>query len=197
MNEMHPHTRPINHSDVPSKSSYQHLQGERTFAELALFPGATFLDLGCGPGDYTIRAAQATGESGQVYAVDKNTEALAKLRSKRAELGLSNILILEQDLCDPLPIDQKSADAVLICTVLHHPAMRSRSDVLFANVRGLLKPDGLLVVVEMQKKETPFGPPLKLRIAPAELEAQADAHGLQRQNFVDLGHAYLMRFAPV
>ncbi len=197
MSESHPHMQPVNNPNVPSRSSYQMLQGDRTFAELELLPGATFVDLGCGPGDYTIRAAEATGANGRVFAVDRNAEALATLRTKKAQLGLENITILEQDLCDPLPIDGNSADVALICTVLHHPAMRSRSAGLFANVRNLLKPEGRLVVVEMHKKEMPFGPPLHIRIAPDELEPQVRAQGLQRTGYIDLGYVYLMRFSPV
>ena len=36
--------------------------------------------------------------------------------------------------------------------------------------KRLLKPDALLAIVEIEKKETPFGPPLKFRYSPEELK---------------------------
>ena len=38
-------------------------------------------------------------------------------------------------------------------------------------VNRLLKPSGVLAVVEIEKKETPFGPPLEWRYSPEELVA--------------------------
>jgi hypothetical protein len=36
--------------------------------------------------------------------------------------------------------------------------------------KRLLKPNALLAIVEIEKKETPFGPPLKMRYSPEELK---------------------------
>jgi len=37
-------------------------------------------------------------------------------------------------------------------------------------VNCLLKPNGVLAIVEIAKEETPFGPPLDLRFSPEELK---------------------------
>jgi hypothetical protein len=36
-------------------------------------------------------------------------------------------------------------------------------------VKRLLKPGAMLAIVEIEKKKTPFGPPLELRYSPEEL----------------------------
>jgi ubiquinone/menaquinone biosynthesis C-methylase UbiE len=37
-------------------------------------------------------------------------------------------------------------------------------------VQRIPKPDGLLAIVEIEQKETPFGPPIELRYSPEELK---------------------------
>ncbi len=179
-----------------SISSYALLHGERTLSKLGPATGETILDLGCGPGEYTIRIAGLTGNDGRVLAVDQNPQALDTLRKRAADLGLGNIDILQQDFCAPLPLPPAGADAVLLCTVLHHPAQRQRIDALLDGICPLLRPGGRLVIVEMHKKETPFGPPLNVRIAAEDLEPQVCAHGMKRTGYQDLGAAYLLRFSP-
>jgi FkbM family methyltransferase len=62
----------------------------RVFSELAgaLFPGATFFDLGASYGLYTLAAARAIGPSGRVFAFEPSAEALASLRD---HLVLNNV----------------------------------------------------------------------------------------------------------
>jgi hypothetical protein len=40
----------------------------------------------------------------------------------------------------------------------------------------------------------PFGPPLSIRISPEELEEALTGYGFRRQEYVDLGYYYMMRF---
>jgi ubiquinone/menaquinone biosynthesis C-methylase UbiE len=44
--------------------------------------GMTVLDLGCGPGHFSIALAQMVGKSGRVIAADLQEEMLQKLRDK-------------------------------------------------------------------------------------------------------------------
>ena len=55
-------------------------------------PGQTVLDLGCGPGTFSIVMAKMVGESGKVIAVDVQEEMLQILRKKAArQAGLRPI----------------------------------------------------------------------------------------------------------
>lgn len=180
-----------------SKNSYELVHGEQILSELQVRPGDIVLDLGCGPGEYTLRAAAQAGPGGQVFAVDQNPEALDTVREKAAKLGLNNITILQQDFCAPIPLHPGSVNAMLLCTVLHHPAQRDRHEHLFDKICPLLHPEGRMVIVEIQKKETLFGPPQHMRMAAEELEPLVLAHSMQRTGYCDLDAAYLLRFKPV
>jgi len=41
---------------------------------------------------------------------------------------------------------------------------------LVNEVKRLLKPKGKLAIIEIKKEETPFGPPLEIRLSPEELK---------------------------
>ena len=53
------------------------------------------------------------------------------------------------------------------------------------------KPDAILAIVEIEKKETPFGPPMELRYSPQELK---EIVPLASVNTVQIGkHFYMFR----
>jgi len=57
-----------------------------------------------------------------------------------------------------------------------------------------LKPKASLTIIECQKKETPFGPPLSMRLSPEEIESVALRCGFTRKNHFDLEFFYLIKF---
>jgi ubiquinone/menaquinone biosynthesis C-methylase UbiE len=50
--------------------------------------GQTVLDIGCGPGTFSLAMAEIVGESGKVIAVDVQEEMLQIVREKAARHGL-------------------------------------------------------------------------------------------------------------
>jgi ubiquinone/menaquinone biosynthesis C-methylase UbiE len=65
--------------------------GRGTIERLALSPGSTVLDVGCGSGASAIPAAQKVGRDGRVIGVDLAERLLAIARVKSAAQGLQNI----------------------------------------------------------------------------------------------------------
>ena len=56
-----------------------------------LKPGLKVLEVGCGPGVFTIPAAEIVGKDGFIYAVDIHSLAIKRVKEKIAESGIGNI----------------------------------------------------------------------------------------------------------
>ena len=51
----------------------------QVLSEIGLKTGATLADIGCGDGFFSLPAAKIMGETGLVYALDANAEAMAAM----------------------------------------------------------------------------------------------------------------------
>ncbi len=68
-------------------------------------PGETALDLGCGPGYFTLPLARLVGENGRVAAVDLQAEMLAIVRRRAERQGLLSRLVLCQAEAGKIDLD--------------------------------------------------------------------------------------------
>lgn len=151
------------------------LQPEKLLRELGLSEGMTIADIGCGPGFFTIPAAQIVGPTGVTLAADIQGEMLSAVRSRALEHGLTNVRIVKTNDRE-IPIPQGICDFALLAFMLHE--VEHRASFLHRAARTL-KPTGRLIALEWEKVETPVGPPLEDRISPDELLADAQAAGLR------------------
>lgn len=168
---------------------------ELLFSALALKEGDSFLDMGCGPGDYSIRASEIVGDFGIVYALDRWQDVIDALAEKAGFRGLENVRAIVSDITEHLPIDDESVDLCFVSTVLHSLDLADVEKPLFGEVHRVLKGEGRLAVIECKKEEQQFGPPLSMRLSPEEIESSAIRHGFEKMELVDLGFNYLIIFA--
>ena len=151
------------------------LQPEKLLRELGLREGMTIADIGCGPGFFTIPAAQIVGPTGVTLAADIQGEMLSAVRSRALEHGLSNVRIVKTNDRD-IPIPPGTCDFALLAFMLHE--IEHRASFLHRAARAL-KPGGRVIALEWDKVEGPVGPPQEDRISPEELMADAQAAGLR------------------
>ena len=76
---------------------------------------------------------------------------------------------MEGDITTPTQFKQSSIDLVYISMVIHCFSKKQMQGFL-REAKRLLKPDATLSIVEIEKKETPFGPPLESRYSAEELK---------------------------
>lgn len=109
--------------------------------------GMTVLDVGCGTGYYSLGMARSVGPEGRVITVDTDAEAIATLRIKAAEAGLSERI--ETRVCSGQDLGLGDlggrVDFALAVYVVHHA-----EDVgsLMRDVQRALRPGGKFLVVE-------------------------------------------------
>ncbi len=176
------------------KSSFWMQDPQLVFRELNLKEGDCVLDLGCGPGDYSVRASELIGNSGMVHSLDKNQDAIADLKEKIVSDGLKNIRAEVCDISGPLPVKDSSVDICFISTVLHSLNLTDIEKTLFCEIERVLKPSGRVAIIECKKEAQPFGPPIDMRISPEELEGTITQYGFERISQSDLGYNYLIQF---
>lgn len=128
--------------------------------------GQTVLDAGCGNGYMSKIFSDAMSGSGTVYALDPDAYFIEILKG---ETKGSNIQARVGDITRHTGIEDKSLDLLYMSTVIHAFSMQHIQGVV-KEAKRLLKQEALLAIVEMEKRETPFGPPLENRYSPEELK---------------------------
>jgi ubiquinone/menaquinone biosynthesis C-methylase UbiE len=107
-------------------------------------PGERVLELGPGPGTFTVEAARRLGPEGRLVAVDIQPEMIAQVQKRVREAGLANVETQVSDAYH-LPLDDESVDRAFLVTVLPEIPDRQRA---LAELRRVLKPDGVLSITE-------------------------------------------------
>jgi ubiquinone/menaquinone biosynthesis C-methylase UbiE len=166
------------------------------FGALGLKPGDVFFDLGCGPGDYVLAAADIVGFRGAVYGMDKWDEVLRAMMAEAALRGIVNICPLLGDMRRGLPLRDESVDVCLMATVLHVLNLKRDGARIFGEVRRVLKSQGRLAVISFKKEDRPWGPPIEQRQAPEEVVAALAPQGFRRTSLLDLGLNFMIGFVP-
>jgi ubiquinone/menaquinone biosynthesis C-methylase UbiE len=179
------------------KSSFELIETEKLFHILALKPCYTVLDMGCGPGTYSLALAKIIGDGGRVHAVDLWAEGVERLRETIERRGLKNISPIVADVSKTLPLPGDSMDLILMATVLHDLKEAGVQDGALAEARRLVKRHGTFAVVEFKKVPGPPGPPISIRLSPDELTALVEPFGFTRTGLQEIGaYNYLMAFVP-
>jgi ubiquinone/menaquinone biosynthesis C-methylase UbiE len=107
-------------------------------------PGETVLEVGPGPGAFTVDAARRAGTEGKVFAVDIQPKMIAKLEQRLQEASVTNVEARVASAYD-LPIEDGTADRAFLITVLPEIPDPVRA---LREIRRVLGPGGRLSVTE-------------------------------------------------
>jgi ubiquinone/menaquinone biosynthesis C-methylase UbiE len=116
--------------------------GGRTVDRLALQPGATVLDVGCGTGASAIPAAAQVGPKGKVIAVDLADRLLEIARHKAAARKLGNIEFRLGDMENSGYPDQHFDAVICVFAIFFVPDVAKQIRELWRMVR----PNGQLAI---------------------------------------------------
>jgi ubiquinone/menaquinone biosynthesis C-methylase UbiE len=116
----------------------------RTLERFRLKPGDAVLELGPGPGYFTIEASGIVGAEGRVLCLDIQPEMVSMLGRRLEEHGIANAHPLVGDALN-LPLAESSVDAAFLVAVLGEIPDRPRA---LAELRRVLKPGGVLSFME-------------------------------------------------
>lgn len=156
---------------------FQEPEARVLLADLALTPGSTGLDVGCGVGLYALWLAEAVGLRGRVIGLEpgaERVEAARDLVGKRLDAGR---LEFREGDATALAFESDSVDWVWCGDVLHHVL---DTDKALAEFRRVVRPGGRVVIKESQVLSAMFlpgHPALERRIQLAEIARSLDEGG--------------------
>src|SRR5271165_3157813 len=137
-----PYTGDLSIFETPGRD--ERLQVNRVMDILGIEPGKNVADIGAGSGWFTVRAAKRVTDSGTVYAVDINPEAITYIEQRIAKDNLHNVKTVVNKPDNPqLPSD--SIDAVLLLKTYHEVA---NPVVLMRNLRPALRKDARVGIID-------------------------------------------------
>ncbi len=145
----------------------------KMLTDLGLKEGYTVLDIGAGIGYFTIPASEIVGKKGKVIAVDTSEEMIEKLKHRVSNVHIENIEILKSEEYD-FVIENSTVDFALLSQVLHEVDDKKR---FLLKAHEILKASGEIAIIEWERNETKFGPPIEHRIDRIEAIKMLDEVG--------------------
>lgn len=135
---------PVQHAGALDNTVRKWLQDPKKILGPYIQRGMTVLDLGCGPGFFTVAIAEMVGESGTVVAADVQQGMLDKLRDKIKGTDIEDRIQLH-------PCGEESigfpghVDLVVAFYVIHEV---SNKQGIFLEVKNLLRDGGWFLFAE-------------------------------------------------
>lgn len=150
--------------------------------------GHRVLDVGCGTGNL-LRSTGKRYPTVELVGLDPDPKMLASARRKARRAGLT--MRLDRGFAQQLPYADYSFDRVFSSMMLHHLDSTAK-DALLAEVRRVLRPDGLLVLADAVLDEHDHGH----RHHTWSRRRQIGMHGPMREQMRDnIGNAVSQRIA--
>lgn len=177
------------------RSSRDFIDAELVLLQVGLKKGDVLLDAGSGDGYWSVAASKLVGTHGKVWAVDFHRPSLDSLTREIFVKGLRNIHPLLADVTQTIPVSSVSVDVCLMVNVLHDLKEEGAAGPALAEMLRMLRPGGLLAVVEFKVIDGPPGPPIEVRIPPEQVEQLCTATGFRKKDQFEAGpYNYAMVF---
>lgn len=138
----------IDRLDSPERDQYQ--KPAIVIEALKLTPGMGVADLGAGSGYFTRRFVEAVTETGKVYVVDVEPEALKYVEDSLDHMHRPYTAEFILARPDNPKIPYHSVDLIFVCNTYHHLADRTE---YFRNIKSSLKSGGRIAIVDFYHDE--------------------------------------------
>ena len=117
-------------------------------SSLEIRPGEVILDLGCGRGGDTIRAARQSGPDGMAAGLDLTESMVEEAIKAAAAENISNVSFVQGDI-ENLPFGDNVFDGVISNCVVNHAKDKRR---VYSEIHRVLKRGGRFVISDPVSK---------------------------------------------
>jgi ubiquinone/menaquinone biosynthesis C-methylase UbiE len=106
--------------------------------------GITVLDLGCGPGFFSVEIAKMLKDSGKVIAADLQEGMLEKVNKKTKGTSLEQRIEINKCQEETIGVTE-NVDFILVFYMIHEVP---NQDNLLKELKSILKPNGKIYIIE-------------------------------------------------
>jgi ubiquinone/menaquinone biosynthesis C-methylase UbiE len=131
-------------------SSYRlFVNPKRLLVAAGLKAEQTALEVGCGPGFFTVPAAEIVGKNGHLYSLDINPAAVVHVREKVERSRLTNVEVTQVAAADT-GLAAESVDVAFFFGIVHS---LKELDPILGEMHRVLRKDGILAVQRSSSSE--------------------------------------------
>jgi ubiquinone/menaquinone biosynthesis C-methylase UbiE len=135
---------PVEYAGALDNSVRRLLQNPLKILKPYIHEGMTVLDLGCGPGFFSIPIAKLVSDSGKVIAADFQEAMLEYVKNKIKGTESEQRIILHKCQEDTIGV-MENVDFVLVFYMIHEVPNQGN---LLRELKSVLKPDGKVFIIE-------------------------------------------------
>ncbi|MDA8168760.1 MAG: class I SAM-dependent methyltransferase [Nitrospiraceae bacterium] len=139
---------------------------------LALGKAKTLVDIGAGTGVFAVRFMKKTA-NGKMYACDISDAMIDWMNENLPADARDSVVPVKMEESS-VPLPDGMADLVYMIN-LHHELYEPEK--VIAECHRLLKGGGNLMIIDWKKSETPYGPPVSIRVDADTIAAQMQKGG--------------------
>lgn len=142
---------------------------QKNILQMGLHEGMKVADLGSGVGHYAFLIAKIVGDTGRVYAIDVQEDALTRLRADAGSRGVKNLETVWGNIekTGGTMLKDASLDAVVLSNTLFQ---LEDKDGALEEIKRILKPGGKLLVIDWAGAYAGMGPHSKHVVAESKAE---------------------------
>ena len=170
---------PSNGHRIQGRSTESFLDARDVLSRLNLKGNEVFADIGCGDGHVAMEAYDMLDDEATIYAVDIFEPSIEDMEKEVEEKGIKNIIPVQSDVSDHIAIEDDTVDICLLINVFHHFVAMEKTDGAICELKRIIKPEGKIAVMDYKKEDTGYGPPVRVKSTPEEMEEMFTKHGLK------------------
>jgi len=161
---------PSNGHRIQGRTSESFIDAKDVISRLDLKGNEVFMDAGCGDAHVAMIAHNMMDDEATIYAVDAYQPSIDDLKKDLEKEKISNVIPIQSDITRKIALDDGTVDICLIINVFHHFVMTKSTDEAINELKRTVKTGGKIAVMDYKKMDTGYGPPVKFKRSPEEVE---------------------------
>ncbi|MBI4813418.1 MAG: class I SAM-dependent methyltransferase [Methanobacterium sp.] len=170
---------PSNGHRIQGRSTESFIDARNVISKLNLKGNEVFMDAGCGDGHATMIAYDMMDDDATIYALDVYPPSIEDMEKDLKAKGITNVIPIQSDIAGDISLDADTVDVSLMINVFHHFVAQEKANNAISELKRITKPGGKIAVMDYKKMDTGYGPPIKFKSNPEELEEMFSKHDLK------------------